>query len=121
MAEKGKKPAMNIWAGGCRYQGMSVGISRGTLFVRQGVSSTEVEFRPMMPPSTCNGNAISSHMLMMAMMVCQGRAAVEAADQATEFTQLKTASSGAGKARAESMMFHTQDLPSSCLYRRALR
>mmetsp|Transcript_6274 Transcript_6274/g.9516 ORF Transcript_6274/g.9516 Transcript_6274/m.9516 type:complete len:205 (+) Transcript_6274:703-1317(+) len=118
MALKGRKPAMNIWDRGWRYQGMSEGISRTALAVRQGTSISPVVWRPTMPPTIVKGNDTRHHRVMITRMVCQGRAAVDLDCQATELTQLKMTIRGRGNTRLVITTFHVQFRPPIWRYRR---
>mmetsp|Transcript_31116 Transcript_31116/g.100260 ORF Transcript_31116/g.100260 Transcript_31116/m.100260 type:complete len:270 (-) Transcript_31116:634-1443(-) len=118
MAEKGRKPAMNIWAGGERYQGASSGISRGTLVVRQGALKSEAVWRPTRAPARPRGKATRANKATMPATAVAGRAAEEPCARATEFTHAKTAVNGAGKTRTAKRAFASQESPANCRNKR---
>ena len=117
-----------------------------TLVVRQGAWKSEAVLRPAMPPSTVSGKLTRTKRRSTIMMVPNGRAAVEEWPMATVFKKANTLSRGTvhgqqegatvsdgppgdserltkhvrGKAPAHIIMFHTQLVPFSWRYRRAL-
>ena len=73
-----------------------------------------------MPPSTVSGKATKTKSSPTMSMVPMGSAAVLALAMAVVLRMEKVPSSGAGKMARLSITFHTQCVPRSFLYRRAV-